>query len=1045
MKKLILFALIGLFMITSTMAQSTNAGITGFVRDTKGEALPGATVLVRNDATGFSVGTVTGSNGSYNIQQLPLGDNYSITVSFVGYGTQRLGGFNLNLGDVLRVDFNLEYQAQALDEITVVANPITSQIDRMGAVTSVTARDMATLPVDGRNFASLIDLSPVSRGFNLLGQLFSSTNFVIDGMTHRSAVSSGTANRGPYSISMEAIREFEVITNDYSVVHGRSGGGIVSAVTKSGTNTFQGSVFSFNRANWLSSTYDIRGNERDEQFAIYQHGFSLGGPIIKDRAHFFVTYDRQFDARPLHIADIRTAEDERRYNISKENLDRFLQIARDTYGVAQSQQVGVFDRHRNTHSFFGRVDWQINPTNLLTVRNNFAWDMNSQGVTDNTTINLYEVFGDHLSMANSIKASLRTILGTNLTNELKVQHLYTLDDGRPNSQLPASNIPRAIVRDIVSVVDGQNVRTNIQIGGQRFLPEKFEANVYQVVNNLMYKTDAVKYTFGADIMLNHLSSMATSEMNGRFFYRGMENFANNTPYRFAREVAFVDPTVVQYILSAGVYAEAELNLDPGIDLTVGLRADYTSYSDLPNFNELVFNELGLNTNNGARGFQIQPRLHFKWDINDQQKNIIKIGAGVFGSVLNNYMMINNLQFDGSKIFAVDLRGADVPVPNFPGYRQDPSTVPGVELFNLPGISRLATINKNHDDLKIPIVYKGNISYNKFIRDRIRLGVNFIAAFARNNYMYIDRNMVDEPFFRLDNEANRGVFVPAASITAAGSANWLMGRKTNQVGRVLELVSEGKVNTYTFILDGTFRYFRDGQITASYTWNSTRDNTSYNGNVANTATLLQMVIDDPRDLSRMSYSNAHFRNKVVVYGTLPSFYGIVVGIRYSGMGGTRYSLIVNGNVNGDFVSTNDLAFVFDPNDPATDPAIAQAMRNVLNNPDNLAKTHIESSLGKIAERNGGINGFSGTWDLRISRRFNFANNTGFELSADLFNVANFLNKEKGVNYNMGNQMLTNIRGFDPGTNRYVYAVNPNVGVVFPQGTPYQFQIGGRFFF
>ena len=161
-------------------------------------------------------------------------------------------------------------------------------------------------------------------------------------------------------------------------------------------------------------------------------------------------------------------------------------------------------------------------------------------------------------------------------------------------------------------------------------------------------------------------------------------------------------------------------------------------------------------------------------------------------------------------------------------------------------------------------------------------------------MYIDRNMVDTPFFRLANEGNRGVYVPAESIDAAGNTDWMQGRKHKELGRVLELVSEGKVNTYTFVVDGSWRYYKDGQVTFSYSWNDSRDNTSYNGNVANSATLYQMVVDDPRDLSKMSYSDNQWRHKVVFYGTTPSFWGMNIGVRFSGLGGTRFSAIT-GNI------------------------------------------------------------------------------------------------------------------------------------------------------
>lgn len=1026
-------------------AQLTNATVHGEVKDESGQLMPGATILVKNENTGFSAGTTTSEQGTYIIRQLPLGDSYSITCQYVGYGENKNTGIRLNQGDNLTLNFVVSQQANTLSEIKVTGTPITGRIDKLGATTSVTAKDMSVLPVNGRNFTSLMDLSPLSSGSNILGQLGSSTNYTIDGMSNRSPLSSGTTNRGPFSISMEAIREFEIITNDYDVVNGRSGGGIVSVVTKSGTNTLEGSAFLFNRADWLASPYDTRGNRRTNEFSIQQYGFSLGGPIIKDKLHFFMTYDGQRDAQPLFIADIRTPADEARFNISQTSLDAFLQTARSQYGVAESPQTGSFPKKRYTHTFFGKLDWQLNPKNLLSIRNNFTRDLNALGVNDNSSINLYEVYGDHLSMANSFLASLRSTLSGNLTNELKVQHLYTLDDGRPNSQLPAGNIPRAIVERVASTIDAKTVNTTVQLGGQRYLPEKFKSNVFQVVNNLYYNRGRISYTFGADLMLNYLSSLATSEMNGRFFFLGQENFENKKPYRYAREVAVVDPTVDQYILASGIYAQAQYRAARGIDLTVGLRVDYTDFINKPNPNQTVLNDLGLRTDNSARGLQIQPRVQFTWDVNDEHRDIIKIGGAVFGSNMNNYAMVNNLQFDGTKIFAADIQGANVPTPDFPLYRDNPSAAPGAELFDIPGVSRVTTINMNNENLKIPTVYKANFSYNKLVSERLRFGANFIMSLARNNYMYVDRNLADEPFFRLDNEDNRGVFVPAGSITARGVTDWTKGRKTTNIGRVLELVSEGRNNTFSLVLDGTYRYFRDGQITASYTLNDSRDNTSYNGNVANSATLTQMVVDDPRDLSRMNYSNVQFRHKVVLYGSLPSFWGINVGVRYSGLGGTRYSLRVNGNVNGDFVNSNDLAFVFDPNGSGYGEAFDNALKAVLDNPDNLAKDYITNSIGTVAERNGGVNGFFGSWDLRIAKKIPLFGKTGIELGADLFNVSNLLNKSWGLTRNLGNQNLLNTSGFNSQTQTYTYLVNSNVGVVAPGGNPYQFQLSGRIYF
>ena len=319
--------------------------------------------------------------------------------------------------------------------------------------------------------------------------------------------------------------------------------------------------------------------------------------------------------------------------------------------------------------------------------------------------------------------------------------------------------------------------------------------------------------------------------------------------------------------------------------------------------------------------------------------------------------------------------------------------------------------------------------------------------GRNNYMYVDRNMVDDPYFRIEAEGNRGVYVPANTIDANGVADWKQGRKTTEVGRVLEMVSEGKVNQFAFVIDGTWRYFKDGELSFSYTWNDTKDNTSYNGNVANSATLSQMVVDDPRDLSKMSYSNNQFRHKVVVYGSAPTFWGISVCARFSGIGGTRYSLIVDGNVNGDFVDSNDLAYIYDPNDPKTPEYLRNGINDILNNPDveESTKDYIRKSFGKVAERNGGVNGFYGTLDLRLAKKFKIYKQQNLELSVDIFNVANLLNKNWGAGHNLGAQKIYSIKGFDQDKKEYIYNVNANTGVSSLNGTPYQFQIGLRYAF
>ncbi|WP_278352928.1 TonB-dependent receptor [Chryseobacterium gleum] len=1028
MKKVkIVLGLLFLGLGTMAYAQTTQASIVGKVTGPGSTAQEKVKVTIVNESTGFRTETETNSKGEYIFKEIPLGGPYTVIVN-----DDKKEGYNVNFGDQVTVNMDLGNEKH-IEEVKITGN-LKNKIGNLGAATAISAKNISILPVNGRNFANLAELSPLSgKGGNLSGQLGSSTNFTIDGMTAKNPTSAGatTSRSGaPFSISIEAVREFKITTNQYDVTLGRSGGGTVSAVTKSGTNKFSGSAWEYLRTNWLSSPYDIRGNKRDNDFSTSQFGFSLGGPIIKNKLHFFVAWDHQLDSRPLVIADIKSPDDEKRFNTTTQTLNQFLDIARAKYGVGNSPQFGTFDKVRNSDAAFLRLDWQINEKHLLTLRNNFTYDLNKNGLGDNTNINFFESYGNDKNLDNSLLLTLRSNLQPNLTNELKAQYLYTFQDSYQNSQL-GKPVPRAIVEGVSSSVGS----TNIQIGGHRFAQESFRNNVFQVVDNLYYNTDKVKYTFGADLMYTMAKSVYGSEVNGRFHFQGLTNFDNLTPYRFYREVPLMaDPSVRSNIWNIGIYGQFQTKVAKGLDLMAGLRLDYGGYPKAE-FNQKLFDEMGIRTDNQIKSFVIQPRFQFDWNINEGNKDFLKFGAGIFSSDINNYMIINNLVFDGRHLATVDVNPTAIGLtPDFNSYRNDYNSVPSLSQYQIP------TINYTGKDAKIPIVYKANISYTHFFNERFRAGIAGYMALGRNNYFYYDRNMVANPFFTLANEGGRGVFIPTGAITNNAnnsvSFDWKQGRINNNFGRVLELVSDGKVNQFSFVIDTSYRYWKDGEITASYTWSDIKDNTSYNGNVANSATLSTMIQSDPRDL-RMTYSDNQFRNKVVIYGNSPTIAGFTLGIRYSGIGGTRFSATTGGNINGDFVDSNDLAFIF-PNLTKSildDPQVGQAL-----------KDYINEYNGRIAERNGGKNGFYGVWDVRVAKKIKFDKVGAFELSVDIFNVANLLNKEWGVNKSYSNTSLYKVTKFNKDTMQYEYTKNVSGGGLVPlTGNPYQIQIGAKYTF
>jgi hypothetical protein len=325
--------------VQQSFGQATNASITGIIQNNKGKPLMGATIIVKNISTGFTSGSTTNETGKYKIQQLPLGGPYSITAKYLGFKASVHTGFRLNLSDVIVVDFTLQESETSLDEIVISSNSISRRIQQIGASTKIGEAQIKNLPSEGRNFTRLTSLSPLqgAGSLNLGGQRRTSTNVTIDGVNFRNTLTAGEIGRGPYTISQEAIREFEVSTNDYDATQGRQGGGAITSVTKSGTNKFEGSTFFYHRADNLQSQYTIQGEDRKADFYNSQYGLSLGGPILKDKLHFFLVYERQDAGDPQLIANIQNDNDANRLGISEESLQRFLQIGRDQYGVSNSQ------------------------------------------------------------------------------------------------------------------------------------------------------------------------------------------------------------------------------------------------------------------------------------------------------------------------------------------------------------------------------------------------------------------------------------------------------------------------------------------------------------------------------------------------------------------------------------------------------------------------------------------------------------------------------------------------------------------------------------
>ncbi|WP_237706949.1 TonB-dependent receptor [Ochrovirga pacifica] len=1041
-----ILVLLALFLgSVTTFSQSTNASIKGKFTDVQGEPLLGVTVMIQNTATGFKTGTNSNMEGEFILQQLPLG-SYTFRATYLGYATVTQNDLELDLNDEIVLNITLEESVNDLEAVVLKSDGITKRIKQLGASTKISSEQIKSLPAEGRNFTRLTSLSPLQGGgsLNLGGQRRTSTNITIDGANARNTLTAGEVGRGPFTISQEAIREFEVSTNDYTVTQGRQSGGSLNAVTKSGTNEFHGSAFSFYRADALQSKYDIRGEERDADFYTLQTGISLGGPIIKDKLHFFTTYERQDAGSPVTIADIRSEADENRYGVTQENLDRFLDIARNQYGVSNAKQVGQFDRETQAHNLFVRLDWQINDKHTLTLRNLYNQYESPMSTSDNSNFEIAETWSDFESHENSTLLSLRSVFSDKVTNEFKLQYQHAERAYLPSSQLPSSNIPRAIV-DVTSDLPNGNTRSRtFQLGGQRYSPETNLEQQVHIANTTYLNTDNVNYTFGTDNTITYLETLLSNEQNGRFFFDSLDDFENGVASRYAREVPLtgVAPVVEQTVYDLSLFAEADFNIHKDINVIAGLRWDATVFSKAGAFNPVVYQELGLRTDNQPTDFNnIQPRLQFTWNINGTDKDILKLGGGVFSSQPHYYAQVNNIQNSGVLLGAIDVTGDNVPTPDFEGYRQNPSTVPGVPEGETP----FSTINAVSDDFEVPTTYKANLNYTHFFNNGMYVGINALLSHTKNNYTYQEANLVDEPFFTTPN--GRKVFVPANTIAENGRVDWKASRKSDKVGRALLLTSDGILDQAALVLNAGAKVGKDGYVNASVTFNRTKDNSSYNCCVANTSTFLP-VEGDPRDLN-YGYSDNHFDTKVIVNGATPTWEGFKLGVTAIGTGGSRYSFKVDNttSANGDFNLSNDMAYIYGPNDPNTPAEIAEAYNKILNDPETTEgyKEYLRESFGKFAERNAGVNPFYFTVDVRLTKDIKLYRKHNLQLSADVFNFANLLNKDWGVSHNYGNRELMKINGFDQATQSYSYNVQTGSGTEPIGGTPWRLQIGAKYTF
>ena len=1042
-------------------AQSTAQGVVGVVRDSARTVLAGVSLEVRNAETGYVVQTRTAPTGRYAVLGLPVGGPYTVRARRVGYEPAERTGVMLTIGARVQVDLVLRAAEARLTTVSVTAPRERGRNDgrdaRVGGSTRITRAQLDALPVVDRNFADLAALSPLAGPqLSLAGQRWTSTDIRFDGAQARNQLRAGEINGGPSALSLEAVREFEVNTSLYDAALGRQGGGQLTAVTRSGTNTLEARLFTGFRNASLAAPRDFLGRPRSERAVqALQTAIAAGGPIVRDRAHWFMAYERQQTQDQLVTGDVSSPAAENAAGIARDSLQRVLAILAGRYGVSDTAaQLGRLPRSPLLQTLFARVDWQLTPRSRSTMRLTASdWRNPLSGGVDQP-IALREARSSFASREVQLYAALASQLASNISHEMQ----FTAGHARRTLTPESEAVPRGFVQVRSLLPNGGTATSTVQFGGNRLAPDDSREWQWQLQQRLTASRGAFLLTAGQDHALTDARTVIAEAQSGLFVFPSIQALAESRADRFTRTVPLsgAAPTTRQRVLELGAFTQAEWQPSTAFSLTAGWRWDATAFLDAPATDSAVDRAFSVRSSQAPSDWtQWQPRAQIVWRVRGNDRDVIRVGSGIFRAQLPYYLQHNQLLYTGSALADIDLRGSRAPAPDYPGYRGGTAAIPGVPSGGAPGPAYVNVAGA----VRTPQTVRASAAWAHQFDQRLSLTLGAQLARTRDGYHYLDRNLRDAPGFRLTNEDDRRVWVPASSIaTATGVTDVRNASHNPQYARVLSLESVGVARQWSLTAEASMAPVAWFSGTAGYAYTRATDNSTFGCCLARTATTFTPIRDDPRALSTAwGPADGDQRHRFVATTRSALPFGLRFDARYVGSSGRPFSLVVDGDINGDEANGNDLAFLFDPRDPGTPRDIAASMQRILDNPRNVGRRYIAGHLGRVSDRNALRTPFTHRVDARLSRIVALASSRGVrrvEVLLDIFNLGHLINPNWGAQYLLPTGIssqnpvinrvpLLRVTGFDAVQQRYQYVVNENAGVLARGGEPWQLQLSLRF--
>ena len=1038
---------------------ATTSSMSGKVVDSNQQPLSGASILAVHVPSGTVYGASANTQGIYTIQGMRPGGPYRIEVSFVGYSKETFTDINLLLGENLVLNTELKESSTELGIVTVIGTrPSAFSTEKMGASSNINKSDMLLIPSINRNLGDYTKLSPYATGSgSYVGREAYTTNVTVDGANFNNNFGLSGSNMPGVSgepISMESIEEIQVAIAPFDVRQSNFTGAGINAITKSGTNQFRGSVYGYYRDQSFNGK-KIRDKELTvSESAKKAYGFTLGGPIIKNKLFFFLSGEKENTLTPGNtLLAWKPGRDATDQNVNSrvwaDSLEKFSQVLKNKYGYETGKYEDWGGDNESNNKFLAKIDWNISRNHKVTLRYNFSESStvsrpSSSGDARPTIVNGRHTRTGGISFENS------QYFTTNKLHSLTAEVNSRFREVSNKLLIAYTNYvqPRTSNSDVFPFIDIMNGNpatgdVTMSAGYELFsFKNRVENNTLIITDNLTYQFNNHNITFGLSFEHQYFANSYLRQGSSYYRFKNLaafESFINGDgvgqpfsdafhPISFAYTYPINGLTEPVSELSFGqfsTYLQDEVSVQNNFKITGGVRIDLPIYFDgaidNPNLHGVTFARLeGVDLSTWPDSKILwSPRLGFTWDVFSNKQLKVRGGTGVFTGRIpfvwftnqpsNSGMIQYQLVINSSGGATSREQLARIPLlPNAADLLKD-NTLSDIFPQANPVGGRIAAIDK---DFKLPQVWRTSFGFDVRLPLNMLLTLEGIYTKDINSINFENINLAPAATSYIIGGSENPYWMPYWSNNTSAT-KYLKPPYTDVV--IMRNTSKGQGYSFSATIDLPRIAGFSGLLSYSRSWSE--EVTGKSGSDPFSAWQYRRITRELNsDELGLSFNNTPHRllfsaNYYIEYAKL---FASSVSFVYNGYVGNAYSYIYSGDANRDGTSDHELMYIpknasellwETPEDATAYFAFASQ--------DPYLKKH----AGEFALRNGAYTPWNGRLDMRFMQDFKIKagdQTNRIQFSIDILNLMNLLNSDWGLNQNTVTTSPLQVVGRDAAT-------------------------------